>query len=250
MASAGWGLRFGLFRRLDNAVAVGTYTALQRTGRGSLLLHGSGSLCRRPGNWRRRRDFSRLYGLYHWRRLHDGRRLRCLGSFRAPGRFFFAQLLLFGPAQLGLFAQTRFVDFALAPFVELALACLDQSARTSVHFARRKLAQHLLIPLVAARLLVSRFLENTRLRFCWRRLRLLRCLFGHSWDGQALSLRLYKNGFRAAMAEVLTDMPLVYRALYIQRHGLPPDRRLAVRFFRFAHSIPWRRGATSASPVQ
>ena len=66
--------------------------------------------------------------------------------------------------------------------------------------------------------------------------------FGKPLDGDALALRLDKNGFRAAMAEVLADMALFHRPLYIQRHSLPSGCRLLSVSFVSAHSLPWRRG--------
>ena len=52
------------------------------------------------------------------------------------------------------------------------------------------------------------------------------------------------------MTEVLADVALLHRPLYVQRHSLAATRRFMIRFFRFAHSLSWRNEAVLASVAQ
>ena len=134
-------------------------------------------------------------------------------------RFLFdAPLLVLDLAEFRLFALAGFLDLALALLDVLAFSRLNQRTGACIHLSSGEFAQHLLLPLVAA-LVWRRLLENARLRLRLRRLRfLLLRFFCQTWHRDALALRLNKNGFGAAMAEVLADVALLHSPLYIQRH--------------------------------
>jgi hypothetical protein len=151
--------------------------------------------------------------------------------------FFGGALLVFDRAQSIFFASPCVFDLALALQDFLALAGLDQRTSTCVDLTGGELPQNLLRPLVAT-LLGTWFLEGTMLGLLRRGLLGLLRLFRHpSPRAGALALRFDQNGFRPAMAEILTDMALFDRPLHVQRHRLAASRRFRVRFFRFAHSL-------------
>ena len=186
----------------------------------------------------------------------------CLGSFRGFGSFhsfrflrhltlrflFDAAMLFLNFALLRFLAQPGVLDLALALLDVLAFSRLDQRAGTGVHLACGQLTEHLLRALICT--IGSRFLEGAMLRFRRCGFHSLLRLFRQAMDGQPLALRLNKNRFGAPMAEVLADMALFHRPLHIQRHGLPASSRFVVRFFRFGHSLPWRRELFAISPEQ
>jgi hypothetical protein len=180
------------------------------------------------------------------------RRLKFFGFLvRLALRFLFHPALpLFNLAPLGFFLEARFLDFALALLDIFALPCLEERARARVHLARRQLAQHLLRPLFGPAfrrgLLKCAMLWLGRSRFGFLRLR----FFHQAMNRVPFALRLDKNGFGTPMAEVLADVALLHGPLHIQRHGLPAGYRFVVRFFRFAHSLPWRGEVFALTPAQ
>jgi hypothetical protein len=162
--------------------------------------------------------------------------------------FIGAALFLFGGAPLFFLAQACFFQLALALFNIFALARFDQRAGACIHLTSRKLTEHFLRALVS-RLVGSGLLEGARLRLLRSRL-LLRLFRQRPCANRALALGLHENGFRAPMTEILADVALLHRPLHVQRHRLAAARGFMVRFFRFAHSLSWRSGASWTPPAQ
>jgi lysylphosphatidylglycerol synthetase-like protein (DUF2156 family) len=156
--------------------------------------------------------------------------------------------LILDRALLFLFAEPCVLYLALTFLDVFAFPGLQKRAGTRVNLASRKLAQHFLRTLIGR---LIGLLERTVFRLLRNRfsprLRLFRKAASRN---RALSLRLNKNGFRAAMTEVLADVALLDRPLHIQRHGLATASRFIVRFFRFAHSLPWLSGGIVELPEQ
>jgi len=156
-----------------------------------------------------------------------------------------------GARRRGRAALAYALGLAVAPLGFLTLARLDQRPRPGVHLARRQFAQDFLRALLAPALIGHGLAESAMLELLRNGLRFLLRLFGQAEScPRALALGFNNNGFGPAMAEVLTDMALIDRPFHVQRHGRPSARCLGVRFFGFAHSLPWRRGLPVASPVQ
>jgi hypothetical protein len=174
------------------------------------------------------------------------------GSFLRGCLFFEAALLGFERTLLFLGLPDRLYSLAFFSFRLLPLPGLKERACTGVNLSCRELTQHLLLALIRLRcLLRSWLLERLVLWLLW--------LGGGLWpdflynaamaSDRALAFGLDKNRFRAPMTEVLADVALFHRPLYIQRHGPATADCLVFRLFRFAHSLPWH-GEVSSSPVQ
>jgi hypothetical protein len=174
-----------------------------------------------------------------------------LSGFQTLGFLFVTPLLLLDLTCFSFLTKAGFLELALAPLHIFALARLNQRPRPCIHFASRKLTQDFLRTLFGLALIWGRFLEGAMLHLRRYRFRLVRGLFRQALARQrALALRFYENGFRPAMREVLADMALLHCPLRSQRYGLPAGSRLIFRFFRFAHSLSWRRGVSATSPAQ
>jgi hypothetical protein len=160
-------------------------------------------------------------------------------------------LLLFELTLFRFLTKTGFLKLALAPLNIFALARLNQRPCPCIHFASRKLTQDLLRTLFGLALIWGWFLKGPMFQLRCYRLRPMRGLFRQTLTWQrALAFRLDENGFRPAMREVLADMALLHCPLRSQRYGLSAGSRLVFRFFRFAHSLSWRRGSPVTSPAQ